>query len=285
MPILCEYDDPEIHLHHEVNQVEMINAISPVHIHDSFEIFCFMNGKADYLIESTAYPLQPGSILLMRPGEAHRIDILEKCIYERYTLEFSEKVLDAIDPEHLLLDPFLNRSLGHANLYPASTFPNTAPQHYFENMCMPLEDEGSRRLEILSHLFPLLSMLRRISLRGQSRSGSPYKPGIEEMIRYINEHLSDELSVPQLAERFYMSVAQCERLFKKATGSSLWEYVILKRLVRARQMVRSGIPSTEVFLASGFKDYSTFYRAYRKRFGISPKEDRVAADEGSPANA
>ncbi len=285
MPVLCEYNDEEIHFHHEMNRVEIVKAATPMHIHDRFEIFCFINGKADYLIESTAYPLEPGSILLMRPGEAHRIDILDRCEYERYTIEFSAGLLDPVDPEHTLLEPFLGHALGHGNLYPASLFPGSAPQIYFENMCVPLTDENDRRLEILAHLFPLLSILRRTARNGQSITGVQYKPGIEEMIGYINGHLSDELSVPQLSERFYMSVAQCERLFRKATGSSLWEYVRIKRLFKAREMIRSGMPSTEVYLACGFKDYSTFYRAYRGRFGISPREDRTPANDLSSAGA
>ena len=276
MPTRCGFTDPELHFHYAEDEIPA-NAPFQMHIHENFEIFCFQSGDANYLVESTSYPLQPGSVMLMRPGEAHKLEILGNCTYERYSIEFSEKLLDPVDPAHKLLEPFLQRPLGQNNLYPAQMFPGVSPQHYFKNMCRTLPDEKDRRTQILIYLYPLLGAIRTIYLEGHTFTGTPFELNIEKMILYINEHLAEELSVSMLADKFYMSVSHCERYFKKATGSSLWEYILIKRLLRARRMIQSGMPSTEAYLTCGFHDYSSFYRAYVKRFGISPKADSIAS--------
>ena len=65
------------------------------------------------------------------------------------------------------------------------------------------------------------------------------------------------------------------KIFKKATGNSIGEYVIKKRLLIAQQLIKTGMTSTNACQASGFGDYSNFYKAYVKFFGVSPKEEKT----------
>lgn len=71
-----------------------------------------------------------------------------------------------------------------------------------------------------------------------------------------------------LAERFFISTAQFNRIFKKATGSSPWEYITLKRLTAAKEKIRSGTQVTKACIDCGFGEYSVFYRAYVKYFRL-----------------
>ena len=97
---------------------------------------------------------------------------------------------------------------------------------------------------------------------------------MQEVITYINEHLSEELSLELLSGHFYLSKPQLSRRFKQMTGTSIWEYIIIKRLMQARRLIRSG---EQVMIAAqqcGFRDYSAFYRAYKGRYGRSPQEEK-----------
>ena len=69
--------------------------------------------------------------------------------------------------------------------------------------------------------------------------------------------------------------AEISRIFHQATGSSLWEYVTIKRLLAARAMIQRGEPAGTACLACGFSDYSAFFRAYRSHFGHVPRQDAV----------
>ena len=110
----------------------------------------------------------------------------------------------------------------------------------------------------------------------------PEEDTVDQRIpRYINNNLATPLALEHLFVRFFISRAQLCRRFRKATGTSVAKYITAKRLIRAQQLIRSGSKPTEVFSVCGFQDYSTFYRAYSKYFGYSPKDallERPIAD-------
>ena len=60
------------------------------------------------------------------------------------------------------------------------------------------------------------------------------------------------------------------RKFKEETGFTLHNYIVNKRLLIARTLISEGMPVTKAALESGFSEYSTFSRAYRKQFGATP---------------
>ena len=106
--------------------------------------------------------------------------------------------------------------------------------------------------------------------RKQVKSASPTIA--EEAVSYVNANILGDISVSTLAERFFMSGPQFCKLFKEATGASPWKYITAKRLLEAGNMIAEGTPAWEAAERCGFGDYSSFYRAYVKRFGTTPKK-------------
>ena len=93
------------------------------------------------------------------------------------------------------------------------------------------------------------------------------------MLRYINAHLGENITKEKMAQYYFISRAQLCRRFKKATGTSIGTYISTKRMLTAKAMLLDGKKPTEIYAACGYTDYSTFYRAYCKHFGYSPKEE------------
>ena len=93
---------------------------------------------------------------------------------------------------------------------------------------------------------------------------------IRRMLMFLEEHLSEEITIEALAETFFISKFHMMRLFKKETGQSIVEYITEQRLSLARDFICQGIPATESCFRAGFGSYSSFTRAYRKRFGTTP---------------
>lgn len=275
MEMACVYDDLQLHIHHAFDR-HPDDGDFVMHVHEQFEIYYFMAGDAHYLVEGSEYPLEPGCLLIMRPMETHRVKILGDKPYERYSLSFSPELLDTADPDRRLLAPFLQHPLGQSNLYRPAEFKGEQPLELFEGMCIPVSDAGSRRLEILIHLYPLLGAIRHAFLQKQADNEGTVPSRAEEIVGYINRHLFDELSLDFLAGRFFLSTSQLGRLFRQATGSSVWEYIMIKRLMAAHGKIKGGMPVTAACQECGFRDYSAFYRAYVKRFGRSPKKDAPA---------
>ena len=99
------------------------------------------------------------------------------------------------------------------------------------------------------------------------------------MLTFINRHLGDELSLNAVAAQFYISPAQLNRQLKRSVGTTFWHYVLVKRLLLAKSLLLQGVPAGEAARQSGFSEYTAFYRAYKKQFGISPRSDLHGAPD------
>lgn len=272
MDTLREYSADGLYMRYAVDEAPNDGDYS-MHVHEQYEIYYFVSGDAEYLVEGSRYPLESGCILIMRPSESHRVKILNKTKYERYALNFSPSLVKNIDPSVRLLRAFNDRPLGRGNLF----YPTQASAENISDMLsrvFEVDDDYERKLRITALLFLLLDMLNKEFL---SRGGFAYPPpksAAEKIISYINAHLFDKLTVPELAGRFYLSTSQLGRIFRQAAGTSPWEYITIKRLTAAKEKLRSGMTAQSAGISCGFNDYSSFYRAYVKYFGCSPNGDK-----------
>ena len=269
MEALFSYRDELLYCHHSLTESPDPAAFS-IHAHEMPEIYCFLEGRAQYLVEGTHYLLSPGDVLLMRPAETHKLILEESSPYRRIAIHFSPALLRDLDGEGRLLRPFFDRPLGQNNHYPAAQYPRLR-QAFADFRLTP----GLERLQILSRLFLLLTELAAVY---PERVGDLAVSGgfPAQLVSYVNSRLFEPISLDEISRRFSRSSSQISRLFRSATGTSLWEYVMLKRLLAARAMLQRGESAASAALACGFSDYSAFYRAYRKRFGHPPSDDRAS---------
>ena len=124
--------------------------------------------------------------------------------------------------------------------------------------------------------------LNRIFLEKQyifDKKSFSFDSQIANILQYINHNLNGDLSVENLSSRYYVSKYHLMRKFKEETGYTLHNYIINKRLLMARTLISQGMPVTKAALESGFSEYSTFSRAYRKQFKASPSEENRTSAE------
>ena len=236
-----------------------------MHTHDLYELYYFIGGGGIYRVEGMSYPLERGDILIMRPAEAHCIDVNESKPYTRLSINFSPELLTNIDREGRLLRPFNERKMGMFNRYRAENFKSDAYRIFLKNITAPCSD---RRVQAITNLLPLLN---EISEAFESVTETEADKSTESsIVNYINRHLSEIITLDSICERFYISKPHLCRIFKKATASTVGEYITVKRLVKARGLILSGTPPTQAYLQCGFRDYSVFFRAYKKKYGVPP---------------
>ena len=265
---------PGIHISSGLDAAHHHETFS-IHTHTKAEIFCFIAGKAIYHVEGSEYPLSPGDILLMRPTEAHFIETDPRYDYERVIVSFEPSLLQELDPNSTLTRPLFDRKSGKQNHYRATDFETDAYMKHLRNML----HANSDRLTVLADLILLMKELCIVFDRS-TQIANQMDTVEYQIIRHINKNLSTELTLKELCDAFFLSRSQLCLRFKNATGISVGKYISRKRLILARQKILQGQKPTDIFSECGYQDYSTFYRAYTRFFGHSPKQE----SEGFPVN-
>lgn len=100
-----------------------------------------------------------------------------------------------------------------------------------------------------------------------------YEQLIQEIISYMQEHLSDNLSIEQIADTFYVSSSTLKKYFKKSTNKSMMSYYKELRLEKAKQLILTNeISYTEIANRLGFHSIHHFSSFFKKQVGLSPSE-------------
>lgn len=246
------------------------------HYHTFHKIIEFLGGESGYGVEGKQYLLQPGDLVLVPQGCIHRPEAEPNAPYERRILYLS--------PE------FLCRAGGSCDL--AACFDRAREEFRF--VVHPADGTGGGQLTALEHaeredafgrellaqslLFQFLIGLNRAMADDLLQYAKPaaYDRKIESILRYLSEHLTEPVSIDDLAARFFVSKYHMMRQFRAQTGYTIHGYLTGKRLMRARAMIAAGTPVLQASEESGFGDYSAFLRAYRKQFGAAPNQKKRA---------
>lgn len=271
--ILYEYETECLSVNHILNRNPK-STTQKIHMHNNYELYCFVGGDVRYLIEGREISLDYGTVLLMCPGELHTAIMDSEKPYERYVLNFTSAAL----PEELrdsLLRPFRSRPLGEMNVYRASNFSGVTPRDLLSVMCTSGGNEDLR----IRTMLPTILMLLQSATPKESRQKDPRSLGIQ-MVDFVNAHLCDPVTVSMVAEEFYMSVSQVSRIFKGVTGTTIGQYSLTKRLLKARRRISGGASAQQAALDCGFGCYSSFFRLYKKKFGVAPSERSNFTVEG-----
>lgn len=247
------------------------------HYHDFLKIIIFLSGKVNYRIEGKNYNLKPWDILLIGNNEIHKPEIDGNVVYERIILWVNPGFLLKHNTETCnLLSCFEFVKDQKMNLI---RLLSQLPQQ-FKQIVFDLE-EACRSNEFGNHILKnalflqLFVYLNRLLLGFEmnfEKNTGEYEEDISKIIEYINAYLSESLSVEDIAQKFYMSKYYLMRKFKKQTGYTIHNYLQQKRLLKARDLIQQGLPVIEASFQSGFGDYSTFLRAFKKMFDTTPKK-------------
>lgn len=247
-----------------------------LHHHDFYEVYFFLSGNVQYNIESRSYLLTPGDVLLISPMELHQPMFgSEQREYERIVLWIDRQFLEGIDlPGESFADCFNTDGPNHSNLLRPEGVQRQFLMFLLEQLILESgSQEPYQKISALSYLVQVLVLLNRLALQ-QSREElmTPPDSTVYSVLGYINEHYNENLTLDELANRFFISKYHLSREFQRLVGSSVHRYIIQKRLVMAKQLLAEGKPSSEVYQHCGFGDYSNFYRAFKGEYRISPKE-------------
>ena len=248
-----------------------------LHHHDFYEVYYFLSGSVGYNIESRSYRLSPGDILLIAPHELHQPVFPEEMPdYERIVLWVNAAFLQQFAlPEQDITRIFDVSAPEHTHLIRSDGVTRELLSYLLQQLLREQEsDEYASDLYCLTLLGQILVLLNRVAQRTvrETESGSDADSVVYRILSYINDHYNEDLSLDFLANKFFISKYHLSREFNRLVGTSVYRYIIQKRLAMAKQMMSAGTPTSEVYQHCGFGDYSNFYRAFKSEYQISPRE-------------
>ena len=251
------------------------NAMMSLHSHDFYEmLFCRESEGVEYLVGTERYRLQPGDIVIVSPGVSHRPLLPDglQTPYKREIIWFSqlfvEYLLQMLPQQQLELpqrDMILLRTKGTKWEFLGDMFRSGVKEAERGNA----ESDGI----ILGNTIIILSCIARALGVVDNPQPAAEKPELlEQVMAYIEANLGEHITLEDTAKHFYVSVSTITQLFRHKMGISFYRCVTQRRLIAAKNLIQQGGMLEDVGRAVGFTDYSSFYRAFKKEFGITPRQ-------------
>ena len=242
------------------------------HYHDFCKLLLLRSGRGGYMVSGQRYALEPGDMVLVGAHCIHRPEFEPGVPYERIILYISPEFLQRYSDSDCQLEEVFSGVGGHI------LRPGKHRQQHFAALCSRLEQElaGSgygRQILSTSLLLQILAEVGRDLKNPEAELPKPQtseNSRILDILRYIDAHLTEDLTIDSISEQFYISKFHMMRLFRQEVGQTIHNYLCDRRLIHARDLISQGLSATESSFRSGFRSYSSFTRAYSKRFGTTP---------------
>ena len=240
---------------------------SQVHCHSKYEIIYILEGSGICEIEGINYTIKPRCVFVFTPFAYHSLTLDVGSVFECVVMSFQEKHVAPSVLDILLRFKISDEGLDPAVFYGADSVSDqiAAIIDRFEAIYDFSEEHQARFMELL-----ISELLLLLSIPGRVRSDYNENELGVRVIRYLNENDRRDVSLDELAKRFFVSKYYLCRAFKKHNGISIHGYINRKRVMRAKQLIDSGETASRAAYQVGFGDYSAFYRAYVKIVGKSP---------------
>lgn len=255
------YDSQELHV--------------SLHFHDFYECYLLVSGQASYQVDSAVFDMRPGDLLLISPNQLHRPIIGDASVpYERIVLWLSQPYIRRLSTRDSDL-----ASCFHTARHGVFRFPK-AIRSAIEGKLLQIVESAERAefgQDVLckSYIENLLVYLNRYCMDEShvpGRADSAENRLVSSVTAYLDAHLDQPVGLDALAGEVYLSKYYLTRAFKKATGATIYQMLLQKRMIRARDMILEGTALSAVAEQCGFSDYSGFYKAFRSEYGLAPGE-------------
>lgn len=247
-----------------------------MHSHNYYEFYFFLEGNVKMQIQDQQYSLKYGDLILIPPRIYHKavIDNME-VPYRRFVFwisqEYCNHLLD-ISPDYVYLQQYVQIKNDYIFHNDRITF-NTIQSRILRLIEEQRSDKFGRTPQIALCVDDLILHLNRLVYERNTPANPHVADSLyQNIMSYIEGHLDESLTLDALAAEFYVSKYHIAHVFKDNLGLSIHQYITKKRLTACREAIQSGENITQTYQAFGFGDYSSFYRAFKKEYGISPKD-------------
>lgn len=270
-----DMSSPDYELHYyEDNALSQVNF----HTHNYYELCFFLEGDIEMQVKDQTYPIASGDILLIPPFLSHRsITKSYQKPYRRFVLWLNQDYYNQLlksSPDYAYLMQYITEETCCVFHTDQANF------HAIQSKFLRLLEEMhakkyGRDTQISICISDLILCLNRLVYEQNTpkQKNSEYVL-YQQLAEYIEDHIEEDLSLDTLAKKFFVSKYHIAHVFKDNLEISVHQFITKKRLALCKEAISCKMNITEAYRTFGFGDYSNFYRAFKKEFGISPKDYR-----------
>lgn len=284
MPTIIDFDfeltaNPHQFIHQHTTSSQ--NTWDKFHSHPGMEFIYVQQGEGSAIIDQNIYPFKPGTLMYFQPFQLHRVkaDIPERTFYIRSKLLLEPSTMDSYISKFAVLHRFFHYLL-QSNL--TSQVIQVANPSQFDTL-FNLYDSRHKELE-LTESFALFFLLFMNTVKEQWTVQNQIERDVqlrhihysEQVMRWIDAHYHEEFTLASLVKELHLSRFHISHLFRKATGSTITEYLTYRRLREASLLLRTtSLPLQEICNKIGISNISYFCQLFKKINGTSPAQYRV----------
>jgi AraC-like DNA-binding protein len=251
--------------------------MSMYHWHDFLEISLIIDGYGTYYIEDKCIPVAKGDIIIINNIERHRVQYNSEMPLYETVLHFSADLLQGIS---LNGGQFFNYS-GAAFFNKLEV--NQEQRETLVSIIDEIIEEYTNKkpyyeLFISAKIIAFIALVQRYNnVRKNTQLEDKFRGfninRLESILKYLSTHFGPETNLQSVAKHFYLNSAYFSEYFKKNLGITFSEYMRGLRIDNAIKLMRtSKMKLTDIAFASGYASLSSFYEAFSKVTGVSPKK-------------
>jgi len=230
--------------------------------HNFWELLCVIKGEIQVAADHRVFTLKEGQAILHNPMQFHNISCLSGS---------AEIIVFSFDGENI--PPLQNRVCTIENNISAADILSLCEKYYNFETIIPtsVKNDGYAHLKFIKALESLIISLAEISV-GVTRTLTKSTENYSLIIKTLNEHISERLTVAQIAKLCNMSEIGLQKTFAKFAGMGIMEYFNQIKMFRAQTLLKEGHTVKETALSLGFCDQNYFSTVFKRIMGKSPKE-------------
>ena len=243
------------------------------HTHNALEIYFTLTDLPDVLLNDTVSNVAKGSLIIIPPYFVHQLFNQELTVYERYIVSINTVWLNNVFSSHPEL-------LDHARQPGIITLSMEEQRTLCSSLEHFLERDAAMSVGTYAEFFNLLSLIDSMILEADTQKPhmqltiSKSQKTVNDIIAYINEHITENLTLDAVADYFYMNKDYLARLFKKHTHAAMGHYISMQKISMAQGLLAQGMTVAQVQEKMGFTSYAYFFKFFKKMTGVSPSHYR-----------